>query len=57
MVIVVDKRKYEQLGSDLAKVTLRTKDIANIVNAVSLRAGAVLLFLSELGLMSLIGFD
>jgi len=37
MVIVVDLKKYRELGGDLRKTFRRTKDIANIVNAVSLR--------------------
>jgi len=34
LVMVVDNKKYKELGGDLRQVMKRTKDVANIVNAV-----------------------
>jgi hypothetical protein len=34
LVVVVDNKKYRDLGSDLKQTLRRTKDIINIVNAL-----------------------
>ena len=47
MVIVVDNKKYRELGSDLKKTVARTKEISNIVNAVSSRLQCMFMCLCE----------